>query len=109
MIIRRLPPYLTWEELKEQLDPLPSIEYVSYCPADLSFAPHAFGRCYFVFTNENDILEFSEKFNRYIFVDKKGYESAAMVELAMHQKVPRKKREDIAKDTRCGIIEQGLI
>ncbi|CAI4233235.1 unnamed protein product [Auanema sp. JU1783] len=105
VLIRRLPPYMTWNELKVQLDPIPPTEYISFVAADLSFEPNAFCRCYLAFSSDEDVIDFSERFNRYLFVDSKGYESAAIVELSLFGKLPKSSPQDAVKDTYCGQVQ----
>lgn len=55
------------------------------------------------FENVDDIVQFRDRFDGYVFVDAKGNESQAMVELAPFPKVPIKSK----KDPKCGTIENG--
>ncbi|KIH46328.1 hypothetical protein ANCDUO_23621 [Ancylostoma duodenale] len=69
--------------------------------------PFAYSRCYFTFVKNSEVLEFSRKWNGHRFVDSNGNHSIAMVELTANDRVPRKPRSDVAKDPKCGTIENG--
>ncbi|CAI9551255.1 unnamed protein product [Staurois parvus] len=42
VVIRRLPPSISKEQLEEQLHPLPAHDYFEFCTADPSLYPHLF-------------------------------------------------------------------
>uniref|UniRef100_A0A9L0RLC0 UPF3A regulator of nonsense mediated mRNA decay n=1 Tax=Equus caballus TaxID=9796 RepID=A0A9L0RLC0_HORSE len=71
VVIRRLPPSLTKEQLEEQLHPLPAHDYFEFFTADLSLFPHLYSRAYINFRNPEDILLFRDRFDGYIFIDSK--------------------------------------
>ncbi|XP_061647958.1 regulator of nonsense transcripts 3A isoform X2 [Phyllopteryx taeniolatus] len=104
VVIRRLPPHLTKEQLEEQLSPLPSYDYFEFFPADPSLYPHLFSRAYINFKNQEDILLFRDRFDGYVFIDSKGQEFPAVVEFAPFQKVSKKKLKK--KDAKAGSIEE---
>ncbi|XP_053419662.1 regulator of nonsense transcripts 3A isoform X2 [Nycticebus coucang] len=103
VVIRRLPPGLTQEQLQEQLRPLPAHDYFEFFSADLSLYPHLYSRAYINFRNPDDILLFRDRFDGYIFIDSKGLEYPAVVEFAPFQKVAKKKPKK--KDAKTGSIE----
>ncbi|XP_037662461.1 regulator of nonsense transcripts 3A [Choloepus didactylus] len=103
VVIRRLPPSLTKEQLEEQLHPLPAHDYFEFCAADLSLYPHLYSRAYINFRNPDDILLFRDRFDGYIFIDSKGLEYPAVVEFAPFQKITKKKLKK--KDVKAGSIE----
>uniref|UniRef100_A0A8C0SCN0 UPF3 domain-containing protein n=1 Tax=Canis lupus familiaris TaxID=9615 RepID=A0A8C0SCN0_CANLF len=103
VVIRRLPPGLTKEQLEEQLHPLPAHDYFEFFPADLSLYPHLYSRAYINFRNPEDILLFRDRFDGYIFIDSKGLEYPAVVEFAPFQKIAKKKLKK--KDAKTGSIE----
>ncbi|XP_006884026.1 PREDICTED: regulator of nonsense transcripts 3A [Elephantulus edwardii] len=103
VVIRRLPPSLTKEQLEEQLHPLPAHDYFEFCTADLSLYPHLYSRAYINFRNPDDILLFRDRFDGYIFIDSKGLEYPAVVEFAPFQKISKKKLKK--KDVKAGSIE----
>nr|XP_055100991.1 regulator of nonsense transcripts 3A isoform X2 [Symphalangus syndactylus] len=103
VVIRRLPPGLTKEQLVEQLRPLPAHDYFEFFAADLSLYPHLYSRAYINFRNPDDILLFRDRFDGYIFLDSKGLEYPAVVEFAPFQKIAKKKLRK--KDAKTGSIE----
>ncbi|XP_006159756.2 regulator of nonsense transcripts 3A [Tupaia chinensis] len=103
VVIRRLPPSLTKEQLEEQLYPLPAHDYFEFFAADLSLHPHLYSRAYVNFRNPDDILLFRDRFDGYVFIDSRGLEYPAVVEFAPFQKVAKKKLKK--KDAKTGSIE----
>ncbi|XP_058695160.1 regulator of nonsense transcripts 3A isoform X2 [Poecile atricapillus] len=103
VVIRRLPPCLTKEQLEEQLHPLPAHDYFEFCTADPSLYPHLYSRAYINFRNPEDILLFRDRFDGYVFIDNKGLEYPAVVEFAPFQKISKKKLKK--KDAKAGSIE----
>ncbi|XP_068124328.1 regulator of nonsense transcripts 3A isoform X2 [Hyperolius riggenbachi] len=106
VVIRRLPPSISKEQLEEQLHPLPAHDYFEFCSADPSLYPHLFSRAYINFRNPEDILLFRDRFDGFIFIDNKGQEYPAVVEYAPFQKVSKKKLKK--KDTKAGSISEDL-
>uniref|UniRef100_A0A665VLM5 UPF3A regulator of nonsense mediated mRNA decay n=1 Tax=Echeneis naucrates TaxID=173247 RepID=A0A665VLM5_ECHNA len=104
VVIRRLPPNLSKDQLEEQLSPLPSYDYFEFFPADQSLYPHLFSRAYINFKNPEDILLFRDRFDGYVFIDNKGQEYPAVVEFAPFQKISKKKLKK--KDAKAGSIEE---
>ncbi|XP_029417369.1 regulator of nonsense transcripts 3A isoform X2 [Nannospalax galili] len=103
VVLRRLPPGLTKEQLEEHLRPLPAHDYFEVVAADLSLHPHLYSRAYINFRNPDDILLFRDRFDGYIFIGNKGLEYPAVVEFAPFQKIAKKKLKK--KDVRTGSIE----
>ncbi|NXI40206.1 REN3A protein, partial [Galbula dea] len=103
VVIRRLPPCLTKEQLEEQLHPLPAYDYFEFCTADPSLYPHLYSRAYINFRNPEDTLLFRDRFDGYVFIDSKGLEYPAVVEFAPFQKISKKKLKK--KDAKAGSIE----
>ncbi|NXD30498.1 REN3B protein, partial [Spelaeornis formosus] len=105
VVIRRLPPSLTKEQLEEHLQPLPDHDYFEFFANDSSLYPHMFSRAYINFRNQEDIVLFRDRFDGYVFVDHKGKsaEYAAIVEFAPFQKAAKKKSKK--KDAKTGTIE----
>ncbi|KAM4796392.1 regulator of nonsense transcripts 3A [Rhinophrynus dorsalis] len=106
VVIRRLPPSISKEQLEEQLHPLPAHDYFEFCTADPSLYPHLFSRAYINFRNPDDILLFRDRFDGFIFIDSKGQEYPAVVEFAPFQKISKKKLKK--KDTKAGSIAEDL-
>ncbi|KAI4480330.1 hypothetical protein M0804_010328 [Polistes exclamans] len=104
VIIRRLPPTITSDQLMEQISPLPEYDYFYFVKADMSLGQYAFSRAYINFVDQQDIFTFKEKFDNYVFVDSKGAEYSAVVEFSPFQRLP-KKRVGKKKDLKCGTIE----
>uniref|UniRef100_A0A3B4ARS5 UPF3 domain-containing protein n=1 Tax=Periophthalmus magnuspinnatus TaxID=409849 RepID=A0A3B4ARS5_9GOBI len=102
IIIRRLPPTITKEELEEQLQPLPEVDYMEFFSNDTSLYPHLFARAYINFKNQEDIVLFRDRFDGYVFIDGKGQEYPAIVEFAPFQKTAKKRTKK--KDAKCGTI-----
>ncbi|XP_074765841.1 regulator of nonsense transcripts 3A isoform X2 [Athene noctua] len=80
VVIRRLPPCLTKEQLEEQLHPLPAHDYFEFCTADPSLYPHLYSRAYINFRNPEDILLFRDRFDGYVFIDNKDPEYRKFLE-----------------------------
>uniref|UniRef100_A0A668VRG1 UPF3 domain-containing protein n=1 Tax=Oreochromis aureus TaxID=47969 RepID=A0A668VRG1_OREAU len=102
IVIRRLPPSLTKEELEEQLQPLPEVDYLEFFSNDTSLYPHLFARAYINFKNQEDIVLFRDRFDGYVFIDNRGQEYPAIVEFAPFQKTAKKRSKK--KDAKCGTI-----
>ncbi|XP_041845544.1 regulator of nonsense transcripts 3B isoform X2 [Melanotaenia boesemani] len=104
IVIRRLPPSLTKEELEEQLQPLPEVDYLEFFSNDTSLYPHLFARAYINFKNQEDIVLFRDRFDGYVFIDNRGQEYPAIVEFAPFQKTAKKRSKK--KDSKCGTISE---
>lgn len=104
IVIRRLPPTITRDELEEQLQPLPEVDYLEFFSNDTSLFPHLFARAYINFKNQEDILLFRDRFDGYVFIDNKGQEYPAIVEFAPFQKTAKKRAKK--KDAKCGTIAE---
>ncbi|XP_022070015.1 regulator of nonsense transcripts 3B [Acanthochromis polyacanthus] len=104
IVIRRLPPSLTKEELEEQLQPLPEVDYLEFFSNDTSLYPHLFARAYINFKNQEDIVLFRDRFDGYVFIDNRGQEYPAIVEFAPFQKTAKKRSKK--KDAKCGTIAE---
>ncbi|XP_017263954.1 regulator of nonsense transcripts 3B [Kryptolebias marmoratus] len=104
IVIRRLPPSLTKEELEEQLQPLPDVDYLEFFSNDTSLYPHLFARAYISFRNQEDIVLFRDRFDGYVFIDHRGQEYPAIVEFAPFQKIAKKRSKK--KDSKCGTIAE---
>ncbi|XP_033863865.1 regulator of nonsense transcripts 3A-like isoform X4 [Acipenser ruthenus] len=80
VVIRRLPPNLSKEQLEEQLNPLPAYDYFEFFSADQSLYPHLFSRAYINFKNPEDIVLFRDRFDGYVFIDHKDPEYKKFLE-----------------------------
>ncbi|XP_053555172.1 regulator of nonsense transcripts 3B isoform X2 [Bombina bombina] len=103
VIIRRLPPSLTKEQLEEHLQPLPDHDYFEFFSNDSSLFPHLFSRAYINFKSQDDIVLFRDRFDGYVFIDHRGQEYPAVVEFAPFQKVAKRKSKK--KDSKTGTID----
>ncbi|KAM8952386.1 regulator of nonsense transcripts 3B [Pelodytes ibericus] len=103
VVIRRLPPSLTKEQLEEHLQPLPDHDYFEFFSNDSSLFPHMFSRAYINFKSQDDIVLFRDRFDGYVFIDHRGQEYTAIVEFAPFQKVAKKKSKK--KDSKTGTID----
>ncbi|KAK3744773.1 hypothetical protein QZH41_013314, partial [Actinostola sp. cb2023] len=103
VVIRRLPPSLTEEKLKECLGDLPESDFFYFVGGKLSFDPVLFSRAYINFTNPDDIIKFRDEFDGFVFTDDRGQQYPAVVEYAPYQGIPKKKNR---KDPKCNTIEQ---
>nr|KAF6314049.1 UPF3B regulator of nonsense mediated mRNA decay [Pipistrellus kuhlii] len=89
VVIRRLPPTLTKEQLQEHLQPMPEHDYFEFFSNDTSLYPHMYARAYINFKNQEDIILFRDRFDGYVFLDNKGQEYPAIVEFAPFQKAAK--------------------
>ncbi|XP_044924209.1 regulator of nonsense transcripts 3B isoform X5 [Mustela putorius furo] len=103
VVIRRLPPTLTKEQLQEHLQPMPEHDYFEFFSNDTSLYPHMYARAYINFKNQEDIILFRDRFDGYVFLDNKGQEYPAIVEFAPFQKAAKKKTKK--RDTKVGTID----
>ncbi|CAJ0968838.1 unnamed protein product [Ranitomeya imitator] len=103
VVIRRLPPSLTKEQLEEHLQPLPEHDYFEFFANDTSLFPHMFSRAYINFKSPEDIMLFRDRFDGYVFIDHRGQEYPAIVEFAPFQKVAKRKNKK--KDSKTGTID----
>ncbi|KAM5146046.1 regulator of nonsense transcripts 3B [Mantella aurantiaca] len=104
VVIRRLPPSLTKEQLEEHLQPLPDHDYFEFFANDSSLFPHMYSRAYINFKSQEDIMLFRDRFDGYVFIDHRGQEYPAIVEFAPFQKVAKKKSKK--KDSKTGTIDE---
>lgn len=104
IIVRRLPPGITQDDFITQVSPIPEYNYMYTTKGDMSLGENAFSRVYINFTHADDIYNFKEKFDNYVFVDTKGHEYPAVVEFAAFQKIP-KRRNKARTDLKSNTIE----
>ncbi|XP_068733885.1 regulator of nonsense transcripts 3B-like [Montipora capricornis] len=103
VVIRRLPPTLTEDQLREDLGGFPEHDFFYFVGGDMSFGPMSFSRAYINFKNRDDIVKFRDQFDGYCFVDNRGVEYPAVVEYAPYQGIPKKKAK---KDPKIGTISE---
>ncbi|KAJ8970535.1 hypothetical protein NQ314_001175 [Rhamnusium bicolor] len=92
------------ETFLNQVSPIPDYNYIYTVRGDSSLGEYAFSRVYINFMNSDDIYNFKERFDNYVFLDSKGHEYPAVVEFASFQKIP-KKRGKTRMDPKCGTID----
>ncbi|KAH8390391.1 hypothetical protein KR200_006539 [Drosophila serrata] len=87
IVIRHLPPTMTETEFLDQVGPLPENDAYYYCPADWSLGQEATCRAYIDMSMKDpeEVLQFRDRFDGYVFVDNKGVEYVAIVEYAPFQ------------------------
>lgn len=71
IVVRRLPPDFTLEIFKDQVSPIPPHTYL-YFAKDGNDGPYTFSRAYVNFLYHNDLLDFKEKYDNYIFLGRNG-------------------------------------
>ncbi|XP_059613899.1 regulator of nonsense transcripts 3B-like [Phlebotomus argentipes] len=103
VVIRRLPPTMSEETFKEQINPIPDHDYFYFVPADWTLGLNSSCRAYINFLRQEDIFIFKEKFDGYVFVDTRGAEYPAVVEFAPFQGLPKNRARK--KDAKCNTIE----
>lgn len=104
VVIRHLPPDYTEEKVKDALAPLPNHNYFYFAPGDPALGPSGYSRAYINFADENELVEFRDKFDGLVLETGKGTKCRMIVEFAPFQNVPKKAKHKV--DTRCGTIEQ---
>lgn len=104
VVIRRLPPGITQEDFLTQVSPIPDYNYIYTTKGDMTLGENAFSRVYINFVNMDDIYNFKEKFDSYVFVDLKGHEYPAVVEFAAFQKIPKRRNKN-RTDPKSGTVE----
>lgn len=104
VIVRRLPPSIDLETFLNQISPAPDYNYIYLAKGDSSLGENCFARVYINFICPEDVYNFKERFDNYVFLDSKGHEYPAVVEFASFQKIP-KKRGKVRMDPKCGTIE----
>ncbi|XP_068145626.1 regulator of nonsense transcripts 3B [Drosophila tropicalis] len=87
IVVRHLPPTMTEKEFLDHVDPLPEIDSYYYCPADWTLGQEASCRAYINMSTKNieEVLQFRDRFDGYVFLDAKGDEYVAIVEYAPFQ------------------------
>ncbi|XP_021105788.1 regulator of nonsense transcripts 3B isoform X3 [Heterocephalus glaber] len=112
VVIRRLPPTLTREQLQEHLQPMAEHDYFEFFSNDTSLYPHMYARAYINFKNQEDIILFRDRFDGYVFLDNKDPEYRKFLESyatdnekmtstpeTLLEEIEAKNRELIAKKT----------
>ncbi|GAB0097016.1 hypothetical protein DMENIID0001_126060 [Sergentomyia squamirostris] len=103
VIIRRLPPSMSEETFREQINPIPDHDFFYFVPGDWSLGVMASSRAYINFLKQEDIFIFKDKFDGYVFLDSRGSEYPAVVEFAPFQGLPKNRARK--RDSKSGTIE----
>ncbi|XP_051038013.1 regulator of nonsense transcripts 3A isoform X5 [Phodopus roborovskii] len=107
VVLRRLPPGLTKEQLEEQLRPLPAHDYFEVVAADFSLYPHLYSRAYINFRNPDDILLFRDRFDGYIFIGNKARRTTPLLEYIKNRKLEKQRiREEKREERRRREMEK---
>ncbi|EDW57033.1 regulator of nonsense transcripts 3B [Drosophila sechellia] len=87
IVMRHLPPTMTEAQFLDQVGPLPENDSYYYCKADWSLGQEATCRAYIDMSSKDidEVLQFRDRFDGYVFVDHKGVEYMAIVEYAPFQ------------------------
>ncbi|XP_050093039.1 regulator of nonsense transcripts 3A [Anopheles aquasalis] len=107
VVVRHLPPTMTEEQFRDEISvegAFPKHEEFYFVGPDWSLGMSATSRAYIKFTNPDDVLLFTHRFDGYTFLDSKGAEFLALVEYAPFQKLPKNRSRSKA-DPKCNTIE----
>lgn len=77
------------DDFLRQVAPLPDHDYFCFFEANHNLGSHSFSRAYINFIDSIDTLNFRERFDNYIFLDKGGQEYPAVVEQSFWHKSPK--------------------
>ncbi|KAI9008600.1 Smg-4/UPF3 family-domain-containing protein [Hyaloraphidium curvatum] len=106
VVVRRLPPALPEDVLRTSLEKwLPATDWWLFVPGKLSKTKakeSQFARAYMHFRSPDAVVEFSRAYDGHAFVDSRGNEYRAVVELAPSQRMPKPKKK---RDPKQGSIE----
>ena len=102
IVIRRLPPDITEERLREIITPFPDHTYWYLAPGDHTLGPLGCSRAYIAFEREDEIVPFRDQYDGMVLESEKGGKYRAIVEFAPYQGIPKKRKPDY----RCGTIDK---
>eukprot|EP00096_Caligus_rogercresseyi_P013263 TRINITY_DN593_c0_g1_i2.p1 TRINITY_DN593_c0_g1~~TRINITY_DN593_c0_g1_i2.p1 ORF type:complete len:426 (+),score=143.56 TRINITY_DN593_c0_g1_i2:78-1355(+) len=106
IVCRRLPPSLDQETFLELVTPLPEYNYFRFEVPNPEDGIISFCRAYFNFLHQEDVFNFTERFDGYVFLDKQGNEYPAIVEFAPYQKIPKSTLDQQQReDSKCNTLE----
>ncbi|CAB4063017.1 UPF3 [Lepeophtheirus salmonis] len=86
------------------VSPLPEYNYFRFEKPNNEDGNISFCRAYFNFLKQEDVFNFTERFDGYVFLDKQGNEYPAIVEFAPYQKVSKVKT-DQRPDAKCNTLD----
>ena len=72
IVVRLLPSSMNESEFLEAVSPLPPYDYFYFVSAERSLEPHSFSRAYINIISLEDVINFRESFDGYVFVDSQG-------------------------------------
>ena len=87
IVVRLLPSSMNESEFLEAVSPLPPHDYFYFVSAEKSLEPHSFSRAYINIIKLEDVVNFKESFDGYVFVDSQG-ERYKSICIFMHIKQP---------------------
>ncbi|VDL54422.1 unnamed protein product [Hymenolepis diminuta] len=101
VVFRKLPQFLTEDEFRDMISPIPPHDYFRFCAYDPFFDGSELCRAYINFRDKEFAKQFIERFNDYVFVDSQGNQSNAEVSFAINQDTPKvvKARRDPTANT----------
>ncbi|KAM3171125.1 hypothetical protein ACTXT7_017242 [Hymenolepis weldensis] len=101
VVLRKLPQFLTEDEFRDMISPIPPHDYFRFCAYDPFFDGSELCRAYINFRDKESAMQFIERFNDYVFVDSQGNQSNAEVSFAINQDTPKvvKARRDPTANT----------
>ncbi|CAG0921196.1 unnamed protein product [Notodromas monacha] len=102
VVIRRLPHSMSEAEFLDAVGPLGPHDYFYFVEGSSKQGPFGYARAYINFVDINDLAEFGQKFDNYVFVDASGTEYPAVVEYAPSQRIPRKQPRPVAGGATVG-------
>jgi len=106
VVVRRLPPTMTRAQFVESVSPLPEHDYLIFSGPDttLGTVSNGVSQATINFIHPEDVWDFREKFDGYVFDVGDGREHSAIVEFAPNQKAP-KNGGSVKADPKMGSLE----
>lgn len=89
LVIRRLPPSMREDDFLKQVSPLPNHDYFCFFESISGLGPHSYSRAYINFVTPEDMSNFKDRFDNYVFLDNEGHEYPAVVEQSLWHKSPK--------------------
>ncbi|CAJ0937233.1 unnamed protein product, partial [Mesorhabditis belari] len=107
IVVRGFPPSIDEDSTRQQLGTLPAEPvYWRFSPGNphLDCAVRPF--LIIAFANDEDAVNFADRFHGFVFVDSKGAASSVFVELALNVSIPKTTRETVNKDPEIGKVNE---
>ena len=106
VVVRRLPPTMTRDQFVECVSPLPDHDYLHFSGPEKSLGPaNGCSQATINFLEAEDVWDFKEKFDGYVFDVGDGREHSAIVEFAPNQKAPKHGERSLKGDPKMGTVE----